>query len=836
MWPFILLTLIVLLSILFESGKHLVETGTEETFQPIVEAFFSELATLGFIGALAFLLTYNFNSTCEGACSVMQRLSEKVLGEPDELQEIFEKLHFLLFAVSVVFIMVVLILLRFSLKNGKLWTSWEEDMRDAHDNFVAVNPNDSIEKKKKALTSMNHVEDLMSDKVPDRGSWWCSEGSLIWEWRKPIEQQRAEYYRIRHRFVDDEDEVVETEMEPDFDFCRYLKKTLALTFAEVIEITPVDWLVLWACFGIVFGLYYFQPTLTVWSFLVSEIAVLIVALVVQAKLVYIRYNLVPAVDKKAISATYNDFGSLIPDYDETEHSLRTDENSPLLSESPMIGNPVHQLASLTVGAVESMSSGAARSSPIQQLSSIPPPDIHKPVVSTTSSAASGSGAGFRQQRAEALQRKGSIGATSVCSSEGDGAGDGGDGAQGLGRSNSTESGLNSKKKMSEKTGIQLMPPLFTRNPTSPHLSKMGSDKLMKKGSSKNMLGKSGSEIVRLGSVGNDDDDESCLEMFVRRVRAVLCCCCHKKRQMPTKHQALFWFGRSGKHVIIHMVKLVLFGSVINLAVVAVELRSQMMDKSVFLLLVALIPPIVTLILTPRNLQLLNLVTCIETMKNEPILIDVIKQQRYEKQRKVTQILSSLQFFLDQAEALSAPSAHSGTVRDVKYQYKKLLRDKATRAHLDDLRELFDFYDEDRSGSIDQGELADLLAQMGQQKSPEEVERLFRLMDADQSNSVEFEEFAVVICANKKNKKNMDPKAIADRMWGLFDADGDGEIDCTELTERLKSLGQNWKTDDIDSFFKDIDKDGSGAIEKHEFVDFITENMGPMHKSGGHGHH
>jgi len=28
--------------------------------QAIVEAFLSELATLGFIGALAFLLTYNF--------------------------------------------------------------------------------------------------------------------------------------------------------------------------------------------------------------------------------------------------------------------------------------------------------------------------------------------------------------------------------------------------------------------------------------------------------------------------------------------------------------------------------------------------------------------------------------------------------------------------------------------------------------------------------------------------------------------------------------------------------------------------------------------------------
>jgi hypothetical protein len=33
---------------------------TDALLQAIVEAFLSELATLGFIGALAFLLTYNF--------------------------------------------------------------------------------------------------------------------------------------------------------------------------------------------------------------------------------------------------------------------------------------------------------------------------------------------------------------------------------------------------------------------------------------------------------------------------------------------------------------------------------------------------------------------------------------------------------------------------------------------------------------------------------------------------------------------------------------------------------------------------------------------------------
>ena len=68
-----------------------------------------------FIGALALLLTYNFDSACdpqEAACSVMQRISLHFLNEGMALQETFEELHFLLFAVSVVYICVVLMLLK----------------------------------------------------------------------------------------------------------------------------------------------------------------------------------------------------------------------------------------------------------------------------------------------------------------------------------------------------------------------------------------------------------------------------------------------------------------------------------------------------------------------------------------------------------------------------------------------------------------------------------------------------------------------------------------------------------------------------------------------------
>mmetsp|Transcript_38397 Transcript_38397/g.90634 ORF Transcript_38397/g.90634 Transcript_38397/m.90634 type:complete len:998 (-) Transcript_38397:84-3077(-) len=965
-WPFILLSIIIFLSTIFDCGKELVEHTTPPENAPIVDAFFSELATLGFIGALAFLLTYNFSSSCEGACSIMQQISDHFLGEPDELQEIFEKLHFLLFAVSVVFILVVLVLLRISLKNGKSWKAWESDMNKAHlelavDVARAESGDNCQIAREKMLQSVMTVQSLMQDKPVATESRWFSSESLWFEWMKPTEQLQAEYYRIRHRFVDDEDEIVETQMDPDFDFCQYLKLTLAHTFAEVIEIKPVDWLVLWLGFAIVFLFYFAEPEWLIWSFLVSELLILLLCVMTQAKLVKIRARLLPAVDVQTTQASIADFSGAIPYPD--------DETSPLMGSrgiSPVPFGDSGNLASITTSSYTGYlpatyrpaqnlpnASGATAEqlmgnavmdnllaspprSPAPGTGPSPPPVngpktsiSPKPMTSAPPAvpkipfrekqhpelhhdpsavhASGGQGSAFEvhvsprhagqpplpsEAGSEQVQPKPSpfddipaprMGTPTQFQSDGLGprlvsvpvrsalkaefntelaprakSTDGLDQgpvslpvarpASASGSVHSMRGRLNSievpimqsvRGKMTQKTKIMLQRPLYTSLPTAASI-KYGphsSPSRLAHGSSK--------KLVHSPSKRHDDshghdahEEEEGHFSFMGVLRAVFCCCsclCSSghHHKIPTKHQALFWFGTRGKGFMIHMVKLLLFSSVISLAVVAVELRIELAETSIFLLVFALLPPALTLFMTPRNLQLLNLVTSIEIMKNEDMIVSVIKEQRFLKQRKITGILSSLQFFIDQTEALQS-STQGAPIKDVAYQFKKLQRDKATKNHLNDLRELFDFYDEDGSGGIEREELGELLAQMGQHKSAEELDRLFKLMDADQSNTVEFEEFAVVIMANRKSKRDMDPIALADRMWKVFDKDGDGSIEVTELSETLKSLGQNWDTADVDRFFQDIDKDGSGAIEKDEFVDFIMENLGGRRgKKKGH---
>uniref|UniRef100_A0A6U5Z8U4 MLO-like protein n=1 Tax=Guillardia theta TaxID=55529 RepID=A0A6U5Z8U4_GUITH len=501
-WPFLLISVILILSILFDTCKEVIESNTPEAFEPIMDAFFSELATLGFIGAIAFTLTYNFQKSCEGACSIMQRLSEKFLGEPGELQEIFEGLHFLLFAVSVVFIFTVLILLRVTLLKSKQWADWEYELTKSK-SYTQKQPEsgkDTLEtKKKNFLQSAGYsgsLFDLMSFNVDTTRNEWKHSGTLYGEWIKPDRMARSEFYRLRHRFIQDHQECVETIIPLEFDFGMYLKLTLAHTYAKIIEIKPVDWLVLWILFGVVFFAYYLEPLAIIFTFIAVEFLVLVSAIALQKKLINIRYEMLPPM--------LDPFSQSSADFEQEESSA----TSPLLD-----NNEIHE----------------------------DPPE---------------------------------------------------------------QAGENKKKQ--NQLHIQFLgEPKYQRR-SSLHISK---------------------------------PNNPISAMF--------------SSQRLNRHQQLFWFGSHGPSVMVHACKLLLFGSVINLAVVFVELQAALpAERKLLVLGLALVSPVLTLLTMPLTIQTLNLVTNIEHMKSEKILVEVIKHQKFQKQRKVMQMLSSLQFFIDKAEAFA----------------------------------------------------------------------------------------------------------------------------------------------------------------------------------------
>merc|ERR1712118_559809 len=61
-------------------------------------------------------------------------------------------------------------------------------------------------------------------------------------------------------------------------------------------------------------------------------------------------------------------------------------------------------------------------------------------------------------------------------------------------------------------------------------------------------------------------------------------------------------------------------------------------------------------------------------------------------------------------------------------------------------------------------------------------------------------------------------------FGLFDADGSGNIDVKELTIAMKALGCEPKPGEIEKMIGDVDDDGSGEIGFPEFLQMMTQKI------------
>jgi len=73
------------------------------------------------------------------------------------------------------------------------------------------------------------------------------------------------------------------------------------------------------------------------------------------------------------------------------------------------------------------------------------------------------------------------------------------------------------------------------------------------------------------------------------------------------HEKLFVFGRRGPALLMHAVKLLLFGSVIMLAVLLVELAGDILAVGAWLMILAILPPLFVIIEAPNAIQTLNMV-------------------------------------------------------------------------------------------------------------------------------------------------------------------------------------------------------------------------------------
>eukprot|EP00658_Telonema_sp_P-2_P077520 TRINITY_DN702_c0_g1_i8.p1 TRINITY_DN702_c0_g1~~TRINITY_DN702_c0_g1_i8.p1 ORF type:complete len:167 (+),score=72.23 TRINITY_DN702_c0_g1_i8:210-710(+) len=82
-----------------------------------------------------------------------------------------------------------------------------------------------------------------------------------------------------------------------------------------------------------------------------------------------------------------------------------------------------------------------------------------------------------------------------------------------------------------------------------------------------------------------------------------------------------------------------------------------------------------------------------------------------------------------------------------------------------------------------------------------------------------------------NKRAMAVEGLTEQQKGdlseafsLFDTDGSGAIDASELCTAMAALGFNPKKSEIDKMVREMDKDGDATIDLHEFMVMLASKM------------
>ena len=142
----------------------------------------------------------------------------------------------------------------------------------------------------------------------------------------------------------------------------------------------------------------------------------------------------------------------------------------------------------------------------------------------------------------------------------------------------------------------------------------------------------------------------------------------------------------------------------------------------------------------------------------------------------------------------------------------------------ELRSAFALFDLDGDGHIDADEMRHAVRSLG--ASGGDAARVLANADADGDGRVSFDEFCALV-----RPVYDDSGAALRAAFALFDGDGSGYIDRSELSRMLRRLGFAWQGAHV---FEAADVDGDGQVSYDEFVALFGKAAAAKGKAAGIG--
>ncbi|XP_036275300.1 centrin-1 [Pipistrellus kuhlii] len=162
----------------------------------------------------------------------------------------------------------------------------------------------------------------------------------------------------------------------------------------------------------------------------------------------------------------------------------------------------------------------------------------------------------------------------------------------------------------------------------------------------------------------------------------------------------------------------------------------------------------------------------------------------------------------------ASSDRKASVASTSQKRKSGLKPELTKDQKQEVREAFDLFDADGSGTIDVKELKVAMRALGFEPKREELKKMVSEVDKDGTGRITFSDFLAVMTQKMAEK---DTKEEILRAFRLFDDDETGKISFRNLKRVANELGENLNDEELQEMINEADRDGDGEVSEEEFL-------------------
>jgi centrin-3 len=152
--------------------------------------------------------------------------------------------------------------------------------------------------------------------------------------------------------------------------------------------------------------------------------------------------------------------------------------------------------------------------------------------------------------------------------------------------------------------------------------------------------------------------------------------------------------------------------------------------------------------------------------------------------------------------------------------RKKKRAELTEEQKQEIKEAFDLFDSEKTGTVDYHELKVALRALGFEVKKNDIQLLIKEYDKQEKGRIEYADFVEIF---SKKMSERDPTAEILKAFKLFDEDSRGKISVKNLRKIAKELGESITDEELQAMIDEFDKDQDGEISQQEFLNIMKQS-------------